>query len=232
MEKLIFLRSRRAIRMRLQIDREGKVTLTAPWFASENSIQFFLARHELWLKKHLGKIEAQRRLRPAPRYIKGDVFYYFGEPLELDVIPSIRVRPTVRVVENQLSVTLHKTISKSAGVAAARKAIESFYRKKAEEVIHDRLQFFNEYYGFRYHRVTLRDQKSRWGSCSRAGNLNFNWRLIMAPIEVIDYVVIHELCHLKEMNHSRRFWALVEEKAPNYKVLRKWLREKQILLQT
>ncbi len=127
-------------------------------------------------------------------------------------------------------VTLHRDIGKTYAIAAIKKAIENFYRKKAGEVIHDRLQFFNEHYGFSYNRVTLRNQKSRWGSCSAKKNLNFNWRLIMAPIEVIDYVVVHELCHLKEMNHSARYWALVKETLPNHKEARKWLKDYHYLL--
>ncbi|MBU0727650.1 M48 family metallopeptidase, partial [Patescibacteria group bacterium] len=71
---------------------------------------------------------------------------------------------------------------------------------------------------------------SRWGSCSDRKNLNFNWKLIMAPIEIIDYVVVHEMCHLKQMNHSSKFWNLVAEKMPDYKELRKWLKDNRYLL--
>ena len=79
--------------------------------------------------------------------------------------------------------------------------------------------------GVTYGKISIRDQKTRWGSCSSEGNLSFNWRLILAPPDVLDYVVIHELCHRKEMNHSKEFWALVESLMPEYKERRKWLRE-------
>ncbi|WP_133627269.1 M48 family metallopeptidase [Fonticella tunisiensis] len=74
-------------------------------------------------------------------------------------------------------------------------------------------------------RVVVKEQKSIWGSCSSRGNINFNWRLIMAPLSVIDYVVIHELCHLKHQDHSSKFWSLVEYVMPDYKEKKKWLRE-------
>ncbi len=227
-----FRRSRRAIRMRLQIDREGRITLVAPWFSKEGEIHSFVARHKPWLQKHLGLIENHKALRPAPRYRTGDTFYYFGEPLALEVAPSPLKRPTIKILDNRMRITLYRDIGKSEGVSAAKRTVEQFYRKKAEEVIRDRLDHFNEHYGFRFRRVAFRDQKSRWGSCSRAGNLNFNWRLVMAPIEVIDFVVVHELCHLREMNHSPRFWALVEQTVPRYREARKWLRDNHWLLNT
>lgn len=79
-------------------------------------------------------------------------------------------------------------------------------------------------------RITIRNQKTRWGSCSGKGNLNFNWRLLMAPIEVLDYVVVHELCHLVYMNHSREFWQMVEQILPEAGQYRKWLKNNYIYL--
>jgi len=226
----IFRRSKIARRLRMQMDMKGKLTLVAPWFTSDKGIQVFIKQHQKWIEKHWIKIEKLKKIRPEFHYKTGDTFYYFGEPVVLDVSPSENKRPTIKIRGQKMIITLHKAISKSDGVKAIKKLIENFYRKKAEEVIRDRLDFFNEHYGFRFNRVTMRDQKSRWGSCSRLRNLNFNWRLIMAPIEIIDYVVVHELCHLKEMNHSPRYWALVAQTLPEHKKFRKWLRENHYLL--
>lgn len=225
-----FRRSARARRLRMQIDNEGRLTVVAPWLATEKGIQVFIRQHTPWIEKQKSKIEKQKELRAKRTYHTGDVFYYFGEKVTLNVLPSDRRRPALKVRDDKLIITLYRKISKPDGITAIKKTIEDFYRKKAEEVLHDRLQFFNEHYDFSYHKVTLRNQKTRWGSCSRAGNLNFNWRLIMAPIEVIDYVVVHELCHLKQMNHSARFWNLVAEMIPDYKAAGKWLKEKEYLL--
>lgn len=99
------------------------------------------------------------------------------------------------------------------------------YKKSAEQLVRQKLVFFNQFYGFKYHKVTIRDQRSRWGSCSRQGNLNFNYRLALLPERLVDYIVVHELCHLGQMNHSAKFWALVAKQLPDYLVRRKELKK-------
>ena len=96
---------------------------------------------------------------------------------------------------------------------------------RAKRVIPQRVRYYADIMGLEYGRITIRMQKSRWGSCSSKGNLNFNCLLMRTPQEIVDYVVVHELCHLKEMNHSPRFWAEVEKIFPDYKERRKWLKE-------
>jgi hypothetical protein len=103
--------------------------------------------------------------------------------------------------------------------------LEAPYRQAAKEYISKRAAYYAKQLDVTYGSITIRDQKTRWGSCSSKGNLSFNWRLILAPPKVLDYVVIHELCHLKEMNHSQKFWAWVESIMPDYPIYRKWLKE-------
>lgn len=95
---------------------------------------------------------------------------------------------------------------------------------KARNLIRKRIEHYNRHYQFSYLRLTIRDQKTRWGSCSSNKTLSFNFRLALLPLELVDYVVVHELCHLKEMNHSRKFWLLVAQTLPHYPILRKQLR--------
>ncbi|MDW7674282.1 MAG: M48 family metallopeptidase [Bacillota bacterium] len=96
---------------------------------------------------------------------------------------------------------------------------------KAQTTIAARVDFYARKLGVEYNRVLIKDQKTRWGSCSNKKNLNFSWRLIMAPSEVLEYVVVHEICHLVYMNHSRDFWQLVAKLFPDYQQQRKWLRD-------
>ena len=97
--------------------------------------------------------------------------------------------------------------------------------EEALKVIPERVEYFAKVIGVTYGKLTIRNQKTRWGSCSSKGNLNFNCLLMLAPPEVLDYVVVHELCHRKQMNHSKAFWLEVEKVLPNYKEVRKWLKE-------
>lgn len=97
--------------------------------------------------------------------------------------------------------------------------------EEALKVIPERVEYFAKVIGVTYGKITIRNQKTRWGSCSSKGNLNFNCLLMLAPPEVLDYVVVHELCHRKQMNHSKAFWLEVEKVLPDYKEVRKWLKE-------
>lgn len=101
----------------------------------------------------------------------------------------------------------------------------SRYMEIARDIFTRKTAYYARIMGVTYGRISIREQKTRWGSCSSQGNLNFNWRLIFAPENVLDYVVVHELAHRKEMNHSKAFYAIVESVLPDYRVSRKWLRD-------
>jgi predicted metal-dependent hydrolase len=98
------------------------------------------------------------------------------------------------------------------------------YKKQTRQLVIERLEYFNQFYKLKYNRIAIRDQKSRWGSCSTKRNLNFNYRLCLLESELSDCVIVHELCHLQEMNHSARFWALMAQTIPDYKILEKKLK--------
>lgn len=106
-----------------------------------------------------------------------------------------------------------------------RSALEKRYREAAKEYVPKRAAYYAAFLGVSYDRIRIAGQKTRWGSCSSNKTLSFNWKLMLAPPKVLDYVVVHEVCHLGEMNHSPRFWALVESLMPDYKQQRKWLKD-------
>jgi predicted metal-dependent hydrolase len=99
------------------------------------------------------------------------------------------------------------------------------YRKEALKLAQEKVEHFNQRYNFSYHKISIKQQKTRWGSCSKKGNLNFNYKILLIPEKFCDYIIVHELCHLKEFNHSKRFWNLVEKSIPDYqKIVREMRR--------
>lgn len=104
------------------------------------------------------------------------------------------------------------------------------YKVEALSLVLDRLDYFNRIYNFEWKNIAIKNQKTRWGSCSSKGNLNFNYKIVLLPAKSTDYIIIHELCHLRELNHSREFWSLVSQAMPDYKIVRKSLHTGGLIL--
>ena len=161
------------------------------------------------------RLEAGRRAHPVS---DGSPILVEGKRRALRLCRAGQVRGELTAEEYRLALPAPEDD------AAVRAAIKSALSARALARIRQRLDYFAPRIGCAPGRVAIRDQKTRWGSCSQKGNLNFNWKLIMAPPEALDYVVIHELCHLRVFSHSPRFWALVEGQMPEYAVWKKWLK--------
>jgi predicted metal-dependent hydrolase len=213
--------SERARRLRLVIRQETGLEVILPCGVPLTAHEAFLHEKEAWILATLDRLERQTSAAAPQPLVSGRSLSFAGRKLTLEVragAPSGRFR--VALAGDVLTLTLPV-----ADDETARRALEIWFRKQAPVVFAERLGMYNARYGYRYGRVSIKEQKSRWGSCSRLGNLNFNWRLLLAPLSVLDYVVVHELCHLKEMNHSARFWQLVASTCPDYMAQRRWLRQ-------
>lgn len=161
------------------------------------------------------RLEANRRAHPVA---DGSPILIEGRRCVLRLRQG--ARRSGRLVGEEYWLTLPRPDSDPDVRAAIRATLSSVALKR----IRERLDYFAPRVGKAPGRVAIREQKSRWGSCSHKGNLNFNWKLIMAPPQALDYVVIHELCHLHEFNHSPRFWTLVAAQMPDYEIWKKWLK--------
>jgi hypothetical protein len=119
-----------------------------------------------------------------------------------------------------------KYLKSISGPVFKKSAKKDYYENKerASALAKERIKYFNEAYGFKFNRITIKNQKTLWGSCSKKGNLNFNYKIALLPQRLSDYIIVHELCHLKELNHSQKFWNLVAQTIPNYIELRKELK--------
>ncbi|MEX0340932.1 MAG: M48 family metallopeptidase [Arenibacterium sp.] len=202
---LVLRQSARARRISLRISRlDGRVTLTLPKRVSVHEAMDFARSKEAWIRKHLEE-------RPE------------------DCVVEIGAAIPVEGVARRISAVSGRRVQLGADeIGVPGRAVPARLQSWLKELARDRLAAASDHYasalGRSYTRITLRDTRSRWGSCSSEGALMYSWRLIMAPPEVLDYVAAHEVAHLVEMNHSPAFWALVEKLYGPYDAPRKWLR--------
>ena len=196
----------------LIVETDGTLTVRAPLQMKEADIWRFIEEKKDWIKRK--QTRAREEATPLRRYVEGEKFWYLGQEVPLRLVP--KTKPAL---------VMDKTfkLAKSAQ-SRAESAFTDWYRRQARRVLTERVEFFSREYGFKVGKVRISSARTRWGSCSSKDTLSFSWRLVMAPPEVIDYVVVHELCHLKIMNHSKAFWAQVQSILPDYKSRRKWLK--------
>ena len=212
-------RSYRARCVRLEIHRQNGLTVFIPSSYNISDLTEVLIRKGNWILEKLAELSRlnQNRLNKDGR--TGDSIPYLGKRLKLTKIHSADSEIYTNLEGNGLHLCYDMDNISTGQV------LELWYRQKANELIKNRTNELCNIIGVKYNRITIRKARTRWGSCSQRGNLNFNWKLIMAPAEVIDYVIIHELAHLKEMNHSKRFWDVVNTNCPEWRRLKKWLED-------
>ncbi|SHG90447.1 hypothetical protein SAMN05444003_1487 [Cognatiyoonia sediminum] len=200
--------SARARRLSLRVSRlDGAVSLTVPKYSSDREAMAFLQEREEWLRKHLGDV-----MPKASVQIGGSVMFGGVEtPIVAAEVRRARFEDGVFYVPDDAS---------QSGVR-----LKALLKLKARDALAVASDHYAAELGRRYTRISLRDTRSRWGSCSSQGVLMYSWRLIMAPVDVLNYVAAHEASHLVEMNHSAAFWETVAGLMPDYEVHRRWLRE-------
>jgi predicted metal-dependent hydrolase len=197
--------------------RNGQVRILAPAGTTEHEIRRVLESRRAWIEERLqqSQVSAQERENWTDR-----TFLLYGKPTPVEYQrTSERFSCTYR--DKRFHITGPDVSPASDKIYAV---LTQWYQQAAEVDFAHRLKNWSRELGVTYQSFRVKDQRTRWGSCSSTGNINLNWRLIQAPPEVIDYVVVHELCHLLEMNHSPRFWAHVAKALPTYKFSQQWLK--------
>jgi predicted metal-dependent hydrolase len=203
-------RSSRARRVRVNVHAHTGVEVVLPTRAPERAAAAAVSELRPWIERRLSDAqEVLARIERSAAAHPGTV-PYLGTPLELVTEPG---RTRVHRRGERLLVP----------DGDARPALERFYRRAARAEIAPRLDRASALAGARYEGLSIRGQRTRWGSCSAGGHMSFNWRLLLAPERVLEYVVWHEVCHLQILDHSPRFWALVERHWPDYREDRAWL---------
>lgn len=207
----------------IAIEKNGLVKVTSPIRVSETYINELLQKKSSWILKKLSDIETRAsKANKAKVFEEGEFYSYLGKEYKLKLVKNSDLKkPTVRLENENLIITLPNNFE----AEKIKDILKLWYVKQFKHVIEDRIKYYSSIIGVFPQKITIREQKTRWGSCSAKGNINLNWKLIMAPLEVLEYVVIHELCHMKEMNHSKKFWNLVENIFPQHKKYRAWLKD-------
>lgn len=204
--------SPRARRLRLVSGIAG-VEAVVPIDFSAQALSDFITSKRSWLLKTSRYYD---RLRERCGGHEPGAIYYLGNRYRIKIVKDRQ--PAATVSDALKTITFHVD-----DLRKSKHHQQEWYRHQTARIIGERLPALASSLGLRYNKVSIKNQKSRWGSCSRKGDLNFNLLLAAAPIEVIDYVIVHELMHLIELDHSRRFWELVRNADPDYKLHREWL---------
>jgi predicted metal-dependent hydrolase len=211
----------RARSYRLRLSDGGQAMLTVPSYGHPQEAEAFVHRHRHWLEARL------KRAPSARPFVDGALVPFRG--VDHRIVATGRVRGTVELVAGDEMPVLRVP---GASEHLGRRLID-WLKKQAEHDLSERVAIHAETLGVRPISLSLRGQSTRWGSCSARGRLNFNWRLVLAPPFVLDYVAAHEVAHLREMNHSPAFWATVERALPDYARGRAWLKThgKELMVQ-
>jgi len=215
----IIKRSTRAKHVRLEVGQETGLTVVIPSFYKLKHLPALLESKSNWILGKLTRYGQVQSLSDEKGPKSGDTISYLGRNLEVVKRQNRRNANSIKLERSRLVVAIGSASSRLNLI------LEQWYRMQAAKLIRERANKLSARLGLTYNRILIRGQKTRWGSCSYKGNLSFNWKLIMAPETVIDYVIIHELAHLKEMNHSKRFWELVAEHCPQWREHKKWLKD-------
>ena len=194
------------------IQNDGKLVVRAPLRFSISRIQEFVLSKSDWILSQQAKAASRRA--PAHAFIKGEDFLFLGKTFPLEIVDNSSKSLTL-----DSCFRLRKLDQSQAGAIFVK-----WYQEQARQIFTSRVKFFAQKYAFTYSKIRLSSARTRWGSCSSKGTLSFTWRLVMAPLEIIDYVVIHEMVHLEIQNHSSSFWKKVHEYMPDYKKRRTWLK--------
>lgn len=209
----------------IRITSDGIVKVTAPIFTLDSYIHEIVYKKAEWILSKLKLMEEMKNSELNRKYSVGDSIVYLGKEYELNVIEEVEADAKVRLKGEKFEVHVKPEWNGEERERFIRDGIAEWYKHEAFSKLKERTKYYSGVLKLYPNNIRVKEQKSIWGSCSSKDNINFNWKLIMAPQAVLDYIVVHELCHLKHRDHSKNFWGLVEQIIPDYGEKRKWLKE-------
>lgn len=211
----------------ISVSADKGVVVRAPFWMTKGMIDGFVREKSDWININLNKIKSNKVTK---KYCDGEKHLFFGEEYTLRVIRSSSGRNKAQLKGNEIIVEINNIVSQEKYQDNVKDALLYWYMEKGIEAITEKVNYFTKSMGVDYRKISLKKVSTIWGSCSPSNCLSFNRKLVMAPHEVVDYVVIHEVAHMTHRNHSQRFWDLVKSYDGDFKRHRKWLRVNHHLL--
>ncbi len=199
------------------------VKVSVPMTLSDSRIRDLVTKRTPWIKNKLRE-QSDRPTIPPREYVSGETVTYLGKNYRLKVL--IGDQPSIKLKRGYVEATVNKTEIDPKNTI--RSLLERWYRSHAEKRLGEKTVRLASVIGVNPASVTVKNYKSRWGSCSTKGDISYNWRIILAPHSIVDYVVVHELCHMLEHNHSSKYWKHVERHVPNWRECREWLKHNEL----
>ena len=208
----------------IEVEAPRKITVISPAGKSEDEILETVKTKSKWIVQKLFEIREIEYRKRIKQYVNGESFIYMGRNYSLQILlEDNNSYPEAKLTRGKFHVTSY---SKDQNVI--KQALENWYKDKAKEKVNERIKYYQAYFDIRPKRVIIKNQEKRWGSCTKDNILLFNWKCIMAPSPVLDYIVVHEMCHMIHMNHSKEFWSLLKSILPDYEQRKNWLRDNGI----
>jgi len=204
----------------LQVTEYAELIARVPKNVSDKDLQEVIRKHDSWISKKKQEMLSKDPKFSAKQFVNGEGFLYLGKYYKLKITAE----------SQELLFLSDQFLLGRDNVDGARELFVEWYRRAAFQKITERAELISQSTGLKFSRINITNAEKRWGSCSNRGRLNFSWRLVMAPVSVIDYVVLHELVHTSVKNHSNKFWNKVQAYMPDYAKSNEWLKQKGYLL--
>ena len=202
------------------IERSGVITVRPPLRMTPTQVDETVLSKRMWIYRNLAEWRDINATHVTREWVSGESFLYLGSSYRLQLVE--KQDEPLKLKDGRFC--LVRSIAKAAGSAAARQVFETFYREKGLPRIKKRMAYFADKIGVAAGSVQIKDLGYRWASCLKNGDLHFHWKCLMAPLTIIDYIVVHELCHLHHRDHSDAFWNEVDKVLPDYRDRKEWLR--------
>ena len=206
------------------VDPVEGVIVKAPRKTNESQIQEIVTKKAPWILEKLKGIQELVRVPPEKEFVSGESFPYLGRNYRLKVNRTGPEASKIGLVGGRFVINVDPSVSDEIKAKTVRSALVKWYVDHARVRFIERVTMYAPKVDAHPSRVVIKKQLKRWGSCTKNGRVNFNWKIIMAPMSIVDYVVVHELCHLREPSHSSAFWILLRSVVPDYEERRNWLR--------